>query len=168
MLSDNGEQALAYVRSRHYTEIKEDGKPHEDPTADLGRIQRQQVFLRTVMSKVAGSDNPIALLRAGGEIADGMRVDDQLGLWGAMQLAWAMKGLNPESVVLPVAVNSDHATLHLITGPAFAIRESPFDARHVLFPDFAAPQLLANRFGLGLRLPNKHHSTRESVKAITR
>ena len=34
----NGEQALAYVRSRHYTEIKEDGKPHEDPTADLGRV----------------------------------------------------------------------------------------------------------------------------------
>jgi LCP family protein required for cell wall assembly len=109
----NGEQALAYVRSRHYTEIKEDGKPHEDPTADLGRIQRQQVFLRTVMSKVAGSHNPIALLRAGGEIADGLRVDDKLGLWGAMQLAWEMKGLNPESVALPVAVNSDHATLHL-------------------------------------------------------
>ena len=117
----NGEQALAYVRSRHYTEIKEDGKPHEDPTADLGRIQRQQVFLRTVMSKVAGSHNPIALLRAGGEIADGMRVDDQLGLWGAMQLAWAMKGLNPESVVLPVAVNSDHATLHLQQPDAQAV-----------------------------------------------
>ena len=109
----NGEQALAYVRSRHYTEIKEDGKPHEDPTADLGRVQRQQTFLRTVMSKVAGSHNPITLLRAGGEIAGGMRVDDKLGLWGAMQLAWDMKGLNPESVALPVAVNSDNATLHL-------------------------------------------------------
>jgi LCP family protein required for cell wall assembly len=109
----NGEQALAYVRSRHYTEIKEDGKPHEDPTADLGRIQRQQTFLRTVMGKVAGSHNPITLLRVGGEVADGLRVDDQLGLWGAVQLAWNMKGLNPESIPLPVAVNNDHATLHL-------------------------------------------------------
>ena len=109
----SGEQSLAYVRSRHYTEIKEDGKPHEDPTADLGRIQRQQTFLRTIMSKVAGSHNPITLLRAGGEVADGIRVDDKLGLWGAFQLAWDMKGLNPETVSLPVAVNNDHATLHL-------------------------------------------------------
>ncbi|MEY2423713.1 MAG: hypothetical protein QOI95_3780 [Acidimicrobiaceae bacterium] len=109
----NGEEALAYVRSRHYTEIKEDGKPHEDPTADLGRIQRQQTFFRTVMGKVAGSHNPFTLLKVGGQVADGIRVDDGLGLWGAMRLAWDLKGLNPQAVPLPVAVNSDRATLHL-------------------------------------------------------
>ena len=109
----NGDQALAYVRSRHYTEIKEDGKPHEDPTADLGRVVRQQAFMRAVMSKVAGSRNPITLLRVGGEIAGGIRVDDKLGFFDAMRLAWDMKGLNPESVPLPVAVNNDGATLHL-------------------------------------------------------
>jgi LCP family protein required for cell wall assembly len=110
----NGEEALAYVRSRHYTEIKEDGKPHEDPTADLGRVQRQQQFLRAVMSKVAGSHNPITLLRVGGEITSGLRVDDKLGLWDAMHLAWDLKGINPEGVALPVAVNGDGATLHLV------------------------------------------------------
>jgi LCP family protein required for cell wall assembly len=110
----NGEQALAYVRSRHYTEIKEDGKPHEDPTADLGRIQRQQVFLQTVMGKVADSSNPFTLLKVGGEIAKGIRVDDKLSLWGALQLGWDMKGLHPESVPLPVAPNKDNATLHLV------------------------------------------------------
>jgi LCP family protein required for cell wall assembly len=109
----NGEQALAYVRSRHYTEIKEDGKPHEDPTADLGRIQRQQTFFRTVMGKVAGSHNPFTLLKVGGEVASGIRVDDALGLWGAMRLAWDLKGLNPEPISLPVALNSDRASLHL-------------------------------------------------------
>jgi LCP family protein required for cell wall assembly len=109
----NGEQALAYVRSRHYKEIKEDGRAHEDPTADLGRVQRQQQFLRAVMGKVAGSHNPIALLRAGGEVASGIRVDDSLGLWGAIGLAWDLKGINPEGVPLPVTVNSDRATLHL-------------------------------------------------------
>jgi LCP family protein required for cell wall assembly len=117
----NGEQSLAYVRSRHYTEIKEDGKPHEDPTADLGRIQRQQTFMRTVMSKVAGSHNPFTLLKVGGEVANGIRVDDALGLWGAMRLAWDLKGLKPESVPLPVAVNSDHATLHLQEPDADAV-----------------------------------------------
>jgi LCP family protein required for cell wall assembly len=109
----NGEQALAYVRSRHYTEIKEDGKAHEDPTADLGRVERQQAFMRAVMGKVAGSRNPITLLRAGGEVTDGLRVDDKLGLFGAIRLAWDMKGSHPESVTLPVAVNGDNATLHL-------------------------------------------------------
>ncbi|MEY2460817.1 MAG: hypothetical protein QOG30_2647 [Acidimicrobiaceae bacterium] len=109
----NGEQSLAYVRSRHYTEIKEDGKPHEDPTADLGRIQRQQTFLRTVMAKVAGSHNPFTLLKVGGEVANGIRVDDALGLWGAMRLAWDLKGLQPVAVPLPVGVNNDRATLHL-------------------------------------------------------
>jgi LCP family protein required for cell wall assembly len=109
----NGEQALAYVRSRHYTEIKEDGKPHEDPTADLGRVVRQQAFMRAVMGKVAGSHNPVTLLRVGGEVAKGIRIDDKLGFFAAMRLAWNMKGLNPQSVPLPVAVNSDGATLHL-------------------------------------------------------
>jgi LCP family protein required for cell wall assembly len=117
----NGEQALAYVRSRHYTEIKEDGKAHEDPTADLGRIQRQQTFLRTVMAKVAGSHNPFTLLKAGGEVASGIRVDDALGLWGAMRIAWEFKGLHPESVPLPVGVNSDRATLHLQEPDADAV-----------------------------------------------
>jgi LCP family protein required for cell wall assembly len=117
----NGEQALAYVRSRHYTEIKEDGKPHEDPTADLGRIQRQQTFLRTVMGKVAGSHNPFTLLKAGGEVAGGIRVDDALGLWSAMRLAWDLKGLHPESVPLPVGLNSDRATLHLQEPDADAV-----------------------------------------------
>jgi LCP family protein required for cell wall assembly len=109
----NGEQALAYVRSRHYKEIKADGRAHEDPTADLGRVQRQQQFLKAVMGKVAGSHNPIALLRVGGEVASGIRVDDSLGLWGAIRLAWDLKGINPEGVPLPVTVNSDGATLHL-------------------------------------------------------
>jgi anionic cell wall polymer biosynthesis LytR-Cps2A-Psr (LCP) family protein len=109
------------VRSRHYTEIKEDGKAHEDPTADLGRIERQQRFLRTIMSKVAGSHNPYTLLKVGGEVANGIRVDDALGLWGAMRLAWELKGLNPEPVPLPVAVNSDRATLHLQEPDASAV-----------------------------------------------
>jgi LCP family protein required for cell wall assembly len=117
----NGEQALAYVRSRHYTEIKEDGKPHEDPTADLGRIQRQQVFLQTVMAKVADTANPITLLKVGGQVADGIRVDDKLSLWGAISLGWDMKGLHPESVPLPVAPNKDNATLHLVQPDADAV-----------------------------------------------
>jgi LCP family protein required for cell wall assembly len=43
----NGDQALAYVRSRYY-EYKQDGEWKSDPLSDLGRINRQQYFIRTL------------------------------------------------------------------------------------------------------------------------
>ena len=48
----NGDHALAYVRSRHYETYDEaTGTWKEDPLADLGRISRQQDFLRRVIAK---------------------------------------------------------------------------------------------------------------------
>ncbi len=44
----DGEQALAYARSRHYEEFR-DGDWQEDPRADLGRIERQQHFISTTV-----------------------------------------------------------------------------------------------------------------------
>ena len=46
----NGDHALAYVRSRHYQYYDEKGKWREDPLSDLGRVSRQQDFLRRVLS----------------------------------------------------------------------------------------------------------------------
>jgi LCP family protein required for cell wall assembly len=43
----DGVQALAYVRSRFYEQLI-DGQWKPDPLSDLGRIQRQQYFLRTL------------------------------------------------------------------------------------------------------------------------
>lgn len=45
----SGDEALAYVRSRHLRWVDKDGVTHEDPTADFGRISRQQDFLRRVL-----------------------------------------------------------------------------------------------------------------------
>ena len=46
----DGVQALKYVRSRHLEYKGDDGKWHQDPSADLGRIARQQDFLRRTLS----------------------------------------------------------------------------------------------------------------------
>jgi LCP family protein required for cell wall assembly len=46
----SGDEALAYVRSRHFQVQTEDGTWREDPTADFGRIARQQDFLRRVLT----------------------------------------------------------------------------------------------------------------------
>lgn len=45
----NGDEALAYVRSRHLKWVDENGTSHEDRASDLGRIARQQDFLRRVL-----------------------------------------------------------------------------------------------------------------------
>ena len=44
-----GDEALAYVRSRHLRWVDENGDSHEDAASDLGRISRQQDFLRRTL-----------------------------------------------------------------------------------------------------------------------
>jgi LCP family protein required for cell wall assembly len=97
----DGPQALAYVRSRNYTEVI-DGQQRTDPTADLGRIQRQQRFLTAVFSELGSSRNPITLARAAGGAADGLRIDDRMSLVDAMRLGWRLRSLDPQPVELPV------------------------------------------------------------------
>lgn len=116
----DGEQALAYVRSRQYTE-EIDGRRVVDPTADLGRIQRQQQFLLTVFREIGGSGNPLTLLRVGGKLSEGLALDDGLGLFGAMRLVWDLRGLEPETVILPVVPAGDGATLRLDQAQAPAV-----------------------------------------------
>jgi LCP family protein required for cell wall assembly len=48
--SFDGDEALKYVRSRHFEYMDENGKWHEDPSSDLGRIARQQDFLRRTLT----------------------------------------------------------------------------------------------------------------------
>jgi len=45
----DGVQALAYARSRNYEEFR-NGEWRKDPTADLGRIERQQAFISTTVA----------------------------------------------------------------------------------------------------------------------
>ncbi|HEY8524811.1 MAG TPA: LCP family protein [Acidimicrobiales bacterium] len=105
----NGEQALQYVRSRHYVEVI-NGEDVEDPTADLGRIERQQAFLRAVFDKLGDTKNPITLARTLSSTADGLRIDDEMSLFDAIRLAWALRGgLNPETLVLPTTIGSNEA-----------------------------------------------------------
>jgi LCP family protein required for cell wall assembly len=104
----DGAQALAYVRSRHYVEVI-DGHEREDPRADLGRVERQQRFLTAVFGKLGDSRNPLTLARAANSASGGLRVDDTLGMTGAMRLAWRLRSLDPESVVLPTEIGSNSA-----------------------------------------------------------
>ena len=97
----NGSEALAYVRSRHYTELI-NGAWVTDPTADIGRTERQRAFLTALMSELGGERNPISLFRIPGALSGGMKLDTTLGYLDALRFAWKMKGLDPVPVELPV------------------------------------------------------------------
>lgn len=117
----DGPQALAYVRSRHYVEVI-DGKEHPDPTADLGRVKRQQAFLSAVFGELGSTKNPLSLARAASSATGGLRVDDTLGLLDAIKLGWRLRSLDPETVELPVqnGSNKSGAVLFLVDPDAQA------------------------------------------------
>lgn len=97
----DGDQALAYVRSRTYTEVI-GGQERVDPTGDLGRIVRQQAFLRAVAGELGDTRSPFALGRAAGGVADGLRIDDDMSMFDGIRFAWALRGIDPEPLALEV------------------------------------------------------------------
>jgi polyisoprenyl-teichoic acid--peptidoglycan teichoic acid transferase len=101
----NGEQALAWVRSRHY-EYLTGGRWIEDPRGDLGRISRQQDFLRRVMKKAArtGITNPLRLNRLVGIGVRNLTVDAAMSTSDIASLARRFRTVDPDTVdtlVLP-------------------------------------------------------------------
>jgi len=97
----DGTQALAYVRSRHYEELK-NGTWVTDPRSDLGRVERQRMFLTALMNKVTDTKNPVALGNITDAMSVGLKIDDALNLLDAIRLAWKLKGFHPTSGSLPV------------------------------------------------------------------
>jgi LCP family protein required for cell wall assembly len=70
-----GDQALAFVRSRHY-QYYEDGYWHYEALSDLARIQRQQAFIKKMIKKAEGEyTNPFALNDIIGGITKNLTVD---------------------------------------------------------------------------------------------
>ncbi|MCG9476797.1 MAG: LCP family protein [Actinomycetia bacterium] len=97
----NGTEALAYVRSRYYTELV-NGKPRVDGTADIGRNDRQRVFLTSLLREVSGERNPFQLFSLPGSLGAGMKRGSTFSYFDAIDLAWTMKDASPEAVVIPV------------------------------------------------------------------
>ncbi len=99
----DGDHALAYVRSRkyEYEDPPGSGEWHDDGTSDLGRISRQQDFLRRTLSSVLakGLLNPSV---AGGLIESATSgdvvTDDQLSPAKLMEFAGVLKDVEPGSI----------------------------------------------------------------------
>ena len=99
----DGDHALAYVRSRHYEYEDPPGSGNwkTDGTSDLGRISRQQDFLRRTLASVLakGFLNP-SVARGLIEAATGGNVvtDDQLTLAKMMEFAGVLRDVEPDEI----------------------------------------------------------------------
>jgi len=95
----NGDEALAYVRSRHYQQLI-DGEWQNDPAGDLNRIKRQQDFihrtLRQTLSRGLLDPRRLdSLLTVG---IESVSLDDQLGLSDLARLSKQFGSISPESL----------------------------------------------------------------------
>ena len=113
----DGPQALSFVRSRHYVEVI-DGEEQPDPTADLGRVERQQQFLKAVFSELGSSKNPFTLAQAASATTGGLRIDDTLSLFEAMRFAWRLRSLDPTTRGAAHRVRPERLRLGPVPGSA--------------------------------------------------
>ena len=94
----DGDRALQYVRSRNY-QYFESGKWRVDGTADLGRIERQQDFIRRVMHKaVRVGRNPTTLNALIGNAVKNVTLDDTFSPKDIVRLANKFRSLEPDKV----------------------------------------------------------------------
>ncbi len=104
-------QAAAFVRARK-----------SDPRGDLGRIQRQQMFIKAAMRKVASAGtlvNPLRVKRLIDAAASALLTDDALGTSRMFRVAWSLRELDPEDVTgLTVPVHGE-----TIDGSYYAVAE---------------------------------------------
>lgn len=116
----DGAQALTYVRSRHFEYLDPDtGRWVDDPTSDLGRISRQQDFVRRALERAVerGLRNPVTAKRLVDTGLEGIVVDDGLDAGRILDLVTAYRAFEPSqlrSYSLPVTFDTTAAGASIV------------------------------------------------------
>lgn len=121
----DGVQALALARSRYY-EYYADGSWHYDGSGDLGRIDRQQTFLRVLAKKAlsSGLTNPFRANSIISGTVHNLTVDNQLSDGQIVSLALRLRHVSPSSVpsyTLPTTPVDGYGDLGDILLPEFSL-----------------------------------------------
>jgi LCP family protein required for cell wall assembly len=93
----NGSQALAVARARHY-EYYTNGYWHTDGTSDFGRIDRQDVFIRSLITSAKSKVNPLTVNAFIGSVHEGVTIDDSFGFNQLIGLALTYHSFNPTNL----------------------------------------------------------------------
>ena len=136
----NGGQALAYVRSRSYEDaIFEEGVGVTwvpDSTGDIGRIRRQQEFMRRLAAQAVATalDNPLKANRIADESLAELKADRGLSRTDINKLIQAFRKVDP----------NDINSIEMVTFP-FDDTGELFEGQSVLYPNMEAAEPLLNR-----------------------
>ena len=95
----DGEHALAYVRSRKIEFQNAEGIWERDPTSDLGRISRQQDFIRRVAEELLANAFSPSVVRTLLDVSqDYIITDELLTLDRIQQFAGVLQNSNPDDI----------------------------------------------------------------------
>jgi LCP family protein required for cell wall assembly len=94
----DGQQTLAWLRSRHTQELTDRGWRIMPGVNDLVRNERQRAFLVDIMTRVADVTSPQDMAQTAQAVAPYVTVDDDLSLVKAVNLALTMRGLSSGSI----------------------------------------------------------------------
>lgn len=118
-----GDQALAWVRSRHTRELV-DGLWRDMPgVSDLTRNQHQQELLIQMIGKLQGFGSVGDLTDTVRSLANTFTIDEGLGLTDAVSLAWDLRGIDA-SDILRLSIPVRHYTTS--TGAQVLLPTAPF------------------------------------------
>ena len=105
----DGDASLAYARARHLEYLDPKTKKWiEDPSADLGRISRQTLFMRTMLDRAQdkfGSMDIKGINSLVSSTADNLTFDSKLSIGDLVSLGKAFKGFSGDQIstyALPV------------------------------------------------------------------
>jgi LCP family protein required for cell wall assembly len=167
----DAEQALAYARSRHYEE-EIDGRWKTDPSSDLGRIRRQQDFIRRALDQAVskGARNPGTLDKLLDAALDSVTVDDELTTGDILDLAQRFREFDPDSLeTYSVPVERD------FIGGADILRllEAEAEPTLALFrgtapadPDELSPAMIPLTVLNGTGAPNEASSAADALSSV--
>ncbi|MGH9165842.1 MAG: LCP family protein [Acidimicrobiales bacterium] len=135
----DGDKALAYVRSRNYQSL-ERGRWQTDPTADIGRIERQQDFIRVVIRKASRSGrNPLTLNSLISTAVENVKIDKAFSTKDIRRLAGRFRSLEPDAVeILSLPTVPTGAHLRLKQPDAGTVVDR-FNGRAAPAPEAGAP-----------------------------
>ena len=105
----DGVQALAYARSRHYF-YKTPSGYEPDLRSDIGRIQRQQYFIRSLAQEalVKGGRNPLVAKRLVEKTVSHLAHDSEMQLDDFMLLANSFRDVKPTALEMTTLPTERH------------------------------------------------------------
>jgi anionic cell wall polymer biosynthesis LytR-Cps2A-Psr (LCP) family protein len=101
----NGTQALALSRSRYF-QYYANGRWNQDPTSDIGRIQRQNLIISAAINRAKSTYNPLRLNALLTSVVHDFSKDDGLtpgDLFGLAERYHAFSGSELRAFTLPTA-----------------------------------------------------------------